>query len=156
MVDAETLYQEYGARVLLIASRLCQRREDAEDVSQDTFLEVIRRVHQFRGTGPVEAWLCSIAKAKALMLLRRERYRATSPLIEGVMPARQDLIHERLDLECAVAQLTRESRQALVYHEMDGYTMREIANRTGTSLTCTKARVRRARARVRQFLGLEN
>jgi hypothetical protein len=65
MVDAETLYQDYGALVLSIASRLCPRREDAEDVFQDTFVEVVRGAHRFRGPGPVEAWLCSIVKAKA-------------------------------------------------------------------------------------------
>jgi DNA-directed RNA polymerase specialized sigma24 family protein len=86
------------------------------------------------------------------MLLRGKRYRATSPLVDMVTATRQDPIHERLDLECAVARLTRESRDAFLLHDQDGYTMREIANRAGSSLTCVKARVRRARTRARRFL----
>jgi RNA polymerase sigma factor (sigma-70 family) len=69
----ETVYRAFEGPVYTIGRRICGNEEDAEDVLQDTFLEVCRSIGRFRGDGSLWGWIRQVAVSKALMLLRRER-----------------------------------------------------------------------------------
>ena len=76
----EEVYRAYQAPVYNLGRRICGNEEDAEDVLQDTFLEVCRSIGKFRGDGSLWSWVRRVAVSKALMLLRRERHRAARSL----------------------------------------------------------------------------
>src|SRR5947208_16785055 len=78
----ETLYRAFEAPVYNLARRICRTAEDAEDVLQETFFEVCRSIGRYRGDGSLWGWVRSIAAGKALMRLRRNKYRDADELGE--------------------------------------------------------------------------
>ena len=81
----EALYRAYEVPVYYLARRICRTAEDAEDVLQETFFEVCRSIARYREEGSLWGWIRSIAASKALMRLRRNKYRDTDELhdVEG-------------------------------------------------------------------------
>src|SRR5947207_706982 len=78
----EALYRAFETPVYNLALRVLRRPEDAEDVLQETFLEVVRSIKQYRGEGHLWGWIRQIAASKALMRIRREQVRQTEELYE--------------------------------------------------------------------------
>ena len=72
----ESVYRAYRSQVYNLGRRICGNEEDAEDVLQDTFVEVCRSIKRYRGEGSLWGWIRQVAVSKALMLLRRERNRS--------------------------------------------------------------------------------
>src|SRR5881394_2333606 len=97
----ETLYRAFETPVYNLVRRMLRSPEDAEDVLQETFLEVVRSIKQYRGEGHLWGWIRQIASSKALMRIRRNQVRATEELHEeaaagpggggSAIPARVDL-----------------------------------------------------------------
>src|SRR3989442_4508095 len=71
----EALYRAFETPVYNLALRVLRRPEDAEDVLQETFLEVVRSIKQYRGEGHLWGWIRQIATSKALMRIRRDHVR---------------------------------------------------------------------------------
>src|SRR5512147_1011893 len=86
----EELYRAFEAPVYNLARRICRTTEDAEDVLQETFFEVFRSIGRFRGEGSLWGWVRTIASSKALMRLRRNKYRDTDELQDDVTPLRKE------------------------------------------------------------------
>src|SRR5207237_81945 len=80
----EALYRAFETPVYNLASRMLRSPEDAEDVLQETFLEVVRSIKQYRAEGHLWGWIRQIAASKALMRIRRNQVRATEELHEEV------------------------------------------------------------------------
>src|SRR5256712_10971728 len=78
----EALYRAFETPVYNLALRMLRTPEDAEDVLQETFLEVVRSIKQYRGEGHLWGWIKRIAASKALMRIRRNQVRATEELDE--------------------------------------------------------------------------
>jgi RNA polymerase sigma factor (sigma-70 family) len=78
----EALYRAFETPVYNLALRILRNAEDAEDVLQETFLEVVRSIKQYRGEGHLWGWIRRIAASKALMRIRRNRVRATEEFDE--------------------------------------------------------------------------
>src|SRR5437879_11686371 len=79
----EALYRAFETPVYNLALRVLRRPEDAEDVLQEPFLEVVRSINQYRGEGHVWGWLRQIAASRALMRIRHDRGRETEALREA-------------------------------------------------------------------------
>src|SRR5262245_1449664 len=82
----EHLYRAYEAGVYTLARRLTRTAEDAEDVLQETFLEVCRSLGSWRGDGSLWGWIRTIAASKALMRYRREKVRDADELDDSSDP----------------------------------------------------------------------
>src|SRR5881409_4126713 len=78
----EALYRAFETPVYNLARRMLKRPEDAEDVLQETFLEVVRSITQYRGEGHLWGWVRRIATSKALMRIRHDRVRETEEFHE--------------------------------------------------------------------------
>jgi len=76
----EALYRAFETPVYNLVRRMLRRPEDAEDVLQETFLEVVRNIKQYRGEGHLWGWIRRIASTKALMRIRRDQVRVTESL----------------------------------------------------------------------------
>jgi RNA polymerase sigma-70 factor (ECF subfamily) len=151
----EAVYRAFEAPVYNLARRICRTTEDAEDVLQETFLEVFRSIGSFRGEGSLWGWVRSIAASKALMRLRRNRYRETDELQDDVVPIRREDTALRMDLEAALERLNPVSRAVVWLHDVEGYTHEEIARLMDKTASFSKSQLARAHARLRRWLGEE-
>ena len=127
----EALYRAFEVPVYTVARRICRTAEDAEDVLQETFFEVCRSLPSYRGDGSLWGWVRTIAASKALMRLRRNRYRDTDELHDEFASAQRDQPHLRMDLEAALERLPHVSRAVVWLHDVEGYTHEEIATMMG-------------------------
>src|SRR6266568_2442340 len=123
----EALFRAFETPVYNLVRRMLRRPEDAEDVLQETFLEVVRNIKQYRGEGHLWGWIRRIASTKALMRIRRDQVRTTESLDEE--PGRPGM------------------------HVGAGYTHEEIAEQMGKTVSFSKSQLARAHARLRRVLG---
>jgi len=157
----EILYRSFSAPVYSICLRFTRVPAHAEDLTQETFIEVIRSIGQYRGEAPVGLWIRRIAVSKALMFLRsawhargqslddawEEMTYEHRPRAEGSY--RQD---QAMDLDAALAELPPVSRAVVWLHDVEGYTHREIADLMGKSESFSKSQLSRAYQRLRPYL----
>lgn len=156
----EEVYYAYQSSVYNLARRICGNEEDAEDVLQETFLEVCRSIRRFRGDGSLWGWIRQVAVSKALMHLRRERRRAAEPLDtvnggpvrSGGGAVRSPEPTAPIDLETAVTRLTPVTRAVLWLHDVEGYTHEEIGEMMGKTASFSKSQLSRAHRRLREWL----
>jgi len=159
----EALYRAHAPRVLRIARRLCRRPEDAEEVVQETFMEMVRSIGGYRGEGAVGHWLGRIAASKALDRLRLLAVRAGETSLEEEREPQSVLafapspggVPARMDLETALSRLPDLSRMVVWLHDVEGYTHDEIAQITGKTASFSKSQLSRAHERLRQVLAEE-
>jgi RNA polymerase sigma-70 factor (ECF subfamily) len=165
-VGFERLYQLHRARVYALCLRMTGNLAEAEDLTQDAFLIVFRKIGSFRGDSAFSTWLHRIAINVALMRRRRRTSLETS-LEENSEPGSDragpleslggdDLflagLIDRLQLERALEQLRPFHRLVVELHDVQGYKHNEIAKMLDCSIGDSKSRLHRARARLRQLL----
>ena len=147
----EALYRAFEAPVYNLVRRMRRRPEDAEDVLQETFLELVRNIKQYRGEGHLWGWVRRIASTKALMRIRRDSIRATEELDEE--PGKPAMhVGANIDLERAFERLSQTSRAVVWLHDVEGYTHEEIAEQMGRTVSFSKSQLARAHARLRRLL----
>jgi RNA polymerase sigma-70 factor (ECF subfamily) len=151
----EAVYRAFEAPVYNLARRICRTTEDAEDVLQETFFEVCRSIGRYREEGSLWGWVRTIAASKALMRLRRNKYRDTDELQEDVVGHRREDTALRMDLEAALERLSETSRAVVWLHDVEGYTHEEIAGMMGRTPSFSKSQLARAHQRLRRWLGEE-
>jgi len=151
----EALYRAFETPVYNLARRICRSTEDAEDVLQETFLEVVKSIQTYRGEGHLWGWVRRIAASKALMRLRREKLRATDELDDDSTGGPPASIGARIDLERAFERLSETSRAVVWLHDVEGFTHEEIAEQMGKTVSFSKSQLARAHARLRRLLVAE-
>ena len=158
----EGLYRVYADPVSNLARRICRSAHEAEEVVQETFLEMVRSVRSFRGDGAFGAWLRRIAVSKALSFLRSRKRRAKTDCqsiveLDGPAEFRPAVDGSgrwlKVDLERALAMLPDDARVVVWLFDVEGLTHREIAALFGRSTSFSKSRLSRAHARLRELLG---
>ncbi len=166
-MDFAEIYLNYYRRVYRWCFRIVRNREDAEDLTQDTFVQVMRKIHTFRGDASLSTWLYSVARNTALMRLRRKRLPQSSLDEEhefgegssspynsfGLADHSLGDPDARIDLTRAVEQLPRGFKAALLLHDLEDYTHSEIARYRGWTTGTSKSQVHKARFRMRELLG---
>ncbi|MEM7279785.1 MAG: sigma-70 family RNA polymerase sigma factor, partial [Pseudomonadota bacterium] len=127
----------------------------AEDVLQETFVEVIRSIANFRGEAALGTWIRHIAVSKSLMLLRSAWERRSMQMPEAAedqlrAPAQQ--LDDAKDLAQALGTLEPQSRVVVWLHDVEGYTHKEIAELMDKTVAFSKSRLSRAHASLRSLL----
>jgi RNA polymerase sigma-70 factor (ECF subfamily) len=148
----ERVYRLYERGVYTLARRLTRTAEDAEDVLQETFLEVCRSIGNWRGEGSLWSWIRTVAASKALMRYRREKLREAEQLDDELGGSGED-VPLRLDLEAALERLPERTRAVVWLHDVEGYTHEEIAELMGQTASFSKSQLARAHDRLRRWLG---
>ncbi len=151
----EGVYRTYESAVFTVARRICGNDADAQDVLQDTFLEVCRSIGQYRGDGSLWGWIRQVTVSKALIHLRREKVRAASSLdLDGPTPVAATTQPQPLapvELEAALDRLSPVARSVLWLHEVEGYTHQEIGEMMGKTASFSKSQLSRAHQRLREL-----
>ncbi|GLU32300.1 sigma-70 family RNA polymerase sigma factor [Trinickia caryophylli] len=147
------LYQAYRRRLARFLGRFTWKAELIDEVINDTFLIVWRRAHEFRGEASISTWIISIAYRTALHALRDERRWDFEPLerVDTIVQYWHD--HELPDLlSKALDLLPEEHRLVMTLAYVLGHSIDEIAQITRTPVTTVKARLHRAKGKLRQTL----
>jgi RNA polymerase sigma-70 factor (ECF subfamily) len=157
-----TLYERHRGPVFRFACRLLGSAAQAEDVTQECFLSVLRRPRAFQADrASLRTYLCAIARHLAWQHLRRSGFETTvedlpeSPCAEAEMaePFRHVVEGEiRSAVRAAVDDLSPLQREAIVLFEYEGLNLAEIALVCDTDVGTVKARLHRARERLRRAL----
>ena len=152
------LYDMHVDRIYRLTTRIAGDDELARDFTQDTFVRAWQRLDGFRGDSAFSTWLHSIAVSVSLNGLRRvDRHRKReSPLEEAATVSRgarrmEPDVRERLHR--ALDGLAEIYRTVFLMHDLEGYNHDEIADALGIAQGTSKARLFRARAKLRQALG---
>jgi RNA polymerase sigma-70 factor (ECF subfamily) len=165
----EVLYRTYASMVFTLACRMLGSRAAAEDVVQDSFVEVIRKVPDFRGEGDIRAWIKRIAINKCLSHLRSPWIaRRVADVVEDATPAVMSGVAaafepERVDeaarsfggqqeLAGALAAISPTARAVVWLHDVEGYTHGEIGRLMGRSTSFSKSQLSRAYRELRRIL----
>ena len=156
----EQLYRSFERPVFTLALRLTGRREEAQDVLQDTMMKLFDRIAEFRGDSPFWGWLRQIAVNEALMLLRRRgRLLVEGEFDEAVLSDAEQMLPPRAAdaaiLGRALNDLPGATRSVLWLYHAEGYTHEEIAAAMGKSLSFSKSQLARGTRRLRVLLQLQ-
>ena len=153
-----TLYDENVDRIYRLAYRMAGEEDLAKDFTQEAFLRAYQRLDQFRGDAAFSTWLHSIAVSVALNGLRKvDRHRKRERSLEDaahVAPGQRHVepdVRERI--EEAVNELPEIYKTVFLMHDLEGYSHGEIAETLGVAEGTSKARLSRARAKLRESLG---
>jgi RNA polymerase sigma-70 factor (ECF subfamily) len=147
-------YDLYAGLVNGLALRILRNPAEAEDVVQEVFVQVWRQAERYdRSRGSAEAWLCTIARTRALDRLRRRVARREEPGEALPTPATPPRTEEALAVRKALDSLSADQRRALELAYYEGLTQTEIAERLGEPLGTIKTRIRSAMIRLRDVLG---
>jgi RNA polymerase sigma-70 factor (ECF subfamily) len=153
------LYDAHVGRVYRLAFRMAGDEALAQDFTQDTWVRVFDRLSTFRGEAAFSTWLHSIATNVILNGLRkvdRHRKREADLELADRHPAPRPGLDgsERLRLHAAIDQLSDPLRLVLVMHDLEGFKHPEIAQSLDIPVGTSKARLSRARQKLRVELGL--
>jgi RNA polymerase sigma-70 factor, ECF subfamily len=160
----EVLYNLHKRRVYSLCLRMTGNTAEAEDLAQEAFLQLFRKISTFRGESAFSTWLHRMAVNVVLMHLRKKGLPVVS-LEETVdsdeeSPKRdlgaEDTVLEgsldRLRLGKAVDNLPPGYRTIFVLHDVEGYEHNEIAEMVGCSIGNSKSQLHKARMRLRELL----
>jgi len=153
----EELYCRHSVRLYNLVYRMCGSPADAEDLLQEIFLLVHRKLPTFKGESTLGTWLYRLAMNHCLDHLRSRGHRmaAHTGSIDMALLARSgsaDAVAERLDLERAIARLPEGCRAAFLLHDVEGFEHREVARILNVAEGTSKSQVHKARLRIREFL----
>ena len=154
----ETLYKRLAGNIYTLALHLLGNREDAEEVLQDTFVNLHKSAHRFNPKlGSARAYLYTIARNEARMRLRAKRSRPVNAEIDVVMLGITETSHkqdDRLVLNRLLDRLHKEDADLLRACFFEGYSHTELAKKTGIPLGTLKSRMRRALLKLRELWGV--
>ena len=162
----EFLYQLHGRRVYALCLRMVGNPADAEDLMQEAFLQLFRKIGTFRGESAFSTWLHRMTVNVVLMRLRKKSLPTDSleetlePDAENSGPKRDvgapDLrlsgAVDRVNLERSIEKLPPGYRTVFVLHDVQGYEHNEIAEIMGCSVGNSKSQLHKARTRLRELL----
>jgi RNA polymerase sigma-70 factor, ECF subfamily len=162
----ECLYRLHSRRVYAVCLRMVGDTTEAEDLTQEAFLRLFRKIHTFRGESAFSTWLHRLAVNIVLMHLRKKSPPIVSieatpdPEDETASPSidigEADLLLEgaidRINLKRCIAQLPVGYRSIFVLHDIQGYHHNEIAEILGRSVGDSKSQLHKARIRLRELL----
>jgi RNA polymerase sigma-70 factor (ECF subfamily) len=160
----EVLYNLHKRRVYSLCLRMTANAAEAEDLTQEAFMQLFRKIATFRGESAFSTWLHRMAVNVVLMQLRKKGL-AVVPLEDDIeteeeTPKKdfgaQDLALEgsidRLRLENAIGRLPPGYRSIFVLHDVEGYEHNEIAEIIGCSIGNSKSQLHKARMKLRELL----
>jgi RNA polymerase sigma-70 factor (ECF subfamily) len=159
------LFQSHKKRVYSVCLLMTKNISEAEDLTQEAFLQVFRSVSSFRGDSAFSTWLYRVAVNTVLMKLRRRKSPPIVSLDEPVSPESPSLRRDvgkadpdltgaidRITLRRAMQELPEGCRQIFTLHEVEGYQHHEIAEMLDCSVGNSKSQLHKAKMKMRDLL----
>ena len=157
----ETLYERHHRRVYSLCLRMLANPTEAEDMTQEVFIQVFRKISSFRGDSAFTTWLHRLTVNQVLMHFRKRNVKLEHTTEEGEMtnvvqagserPQAMPVV-DRIALDAAIAQLPPGYRTVFVLHDVEGYEHEEVADMLGCSVGTSKSQLHKARMKLRGLL----
>ena len=161
MAAFETLYERHHRRVYSLCLRMLANPTEAEDLAQEVFIQLFRKLGSFRGESAFTTWLHRLTVNHVLMHFRKKGVKLEKTTQEGEIGEIQDLIKgagerprfvDRIALDRAIAELPPGYRTVFVLHDVEGFEHEEIGNLLGVTSGTSKSQLHKARLRLRELL----
>jgi RNA polymerase sigma-70 factor, ECF subfamily len=153
----EELVRKHRLATYRVALRMLGDESDAEDATQDAFVQAWRNLGGFRADAAFPTWMYRIVTNRCLNMLRARRRTEPLPDDREAPASRPDRIAEARwqveDLKLAILRLTPEQRAPLVLRELQGCSYEEIAEALDVSISAVKSRLHRARLELLSAMG---
>jgi RNA polymerase sigma-70 factor (ECF subfamily) len=151
-VELDAVFRAHQRAVFAYFLRVVGNRQDAEELTQETFVRACGAALRFRGDSKVTTWLFGIARRVFLEAVRAGLFERP-PELPDEIPAAPSRAEERIDLQRALASLGVADREVLVMVDVLGFEPSEVAAIVGVSPETFRVRLHRARGRLREAYG---
>jgi RNA polymerase sigma-70 factor (ECF subfamily) len=157
----EEIYNRHHRRVYAICLRMLQNTAEAEDLTQDVFIQLYRKIGSFRGDSAFTTWLHRLTVNQVLMHFRKRNVKFEKTTEEGETPVQivggtenpeKMPIVDKIALENAIEQLPEGYKNVFVLHDIEGYEHEEVARILGCSVGTSKSQLHKARLKLRKLL----
>ena len=162
----EEIYRLHARRVYALCLRMLGDPIEAEDLAQEAFLQLFRKIHTFRGESAFSSWLHRLTANVVLMSFRKKKAVVTSldeitrindedsaPRWEiGSQDLRLTGVFDRVNLQTAIERLPEGYKRMFLLHDVHGYEHNEIAQILDCSIGNSKSQLHKARKRLRELL----
>jgi RNA polymerase sigma-70 factor (ECF subfamily) len=161
----EIIYQRYHRRTYSLTLRMTSSQTEAEDLTQEVFIQLFRKIGSFRGDSAFSTWLHRLTVNQVLMHFRRRSYKNEKTSEDGEMP--EQTVHgtgnpnkmpvvDRIALKKAIAELPNGYRNVFMLHDVEGFEHEEVARHLGISVGTSKSQLHKARLKLRTLLAKQN
>jgi RNA polymerase sigma-70 factor, ECF subfamily len=157
----EELYRRHFRRVYALCLRMMNDPVQAEDLTQDVFIQLFNKIGSFRGDSAFTTWLHRMTVNQVLMHFRKRSTKSEltsaddetpDQIVKGTEnPDRMPVI-DRIALEKAVQQLPPGYRTVFILHDVEGYEHEEIAKMLGVAEGTSKSQLHKARLKLRNYI----
>lgn len=157
----EEIYNRHHRRVYSLCMRMLQNTTEAEDLTQDVFIQLYRKIGTFRGDSAFTTWLHRMTVNQVLMHFRKRNVKFEKTTDEGEAPVQVTMgtenpkkmsIIDKIALENAIAQLPPGNKNVFVLHVIEGYEHEEVAKILGCAVGTSKSQLSKARLKLRKLL----
>ena len=157
----ELIYERYHRRTYSLCLRMTSSQTEAEDLTQEVFIQLFRKIGSFRGDSAFSTWLHRLTVNQVLMHFRRRSVKNERTSEDGEMPEQvvsgstnpnRMQIVDKIALENAIAQLPEGYKNVFVLHDVEGFEHEEVARKMGISVGTSKSQLHKARLKLRGLL----
>ncbi|MGC2239117.1 MAG: RNA polymerase sigma factor [Pyrinomonadaceae bacterium] len=158
----EKIYSDYRSKVFSVCRRFVSDIETAEDLTQEVFLQIYKKISSFKGESKLSTWIHRIAVNQSLMHLRRRNIiyfksidEIESHLLPSVPGSENRLrlnINDKILLASIIKELPKGYRNVFVLHDIEGFEHEEIARLLNCSVGTSKSQLHKARLKLRQLI----
>jgi RNA polymerase sigma-70 factor (ECF subfamily) len=150
------LYERFKGRLFGLCLRYADSEDEALDMLQEGFIKVFRDLHQFRGEGPLEAWLRRVVVNAAISRLRKKTWVKETDFDWDQLPEQvEEYTPDSMDVEEVIRliqQLPKGFRTVFNLYAVEGYSHREIAQILGIAESTSRSQYQRARKMLQEWL----
>ena len=157
----EELYQRHNRRVYSLCLRMTGNVVEAEDLAQEVFIQLFRKIGSFRGESAFTTWLHRLVVNQCLMHFRKKSVKLERTTEEGDTPVQVVRgtenpnampVLDRIALDNALEQLPAGYRTVFVLHDVEGHEHEEIAKMLNVAVGTSKSQLHKARMKLRKIL----
>ncbi|HEX8494813.1 MAG TPA: RNA polymerase sigma factor [Pyrinomonadaceae bacterium] len=157
----EELYHRHFRRVYALCLRMTGNPEQAEDLTQDVFIQLFNKIGSFRGDSAFTTWLHRMTVNQVLMHFRKRSTKSEltsvteetpDQIVRGTENPDKMPVIDRIALEKAVQQLPPGYRTVFILHDVEGYEHEEIARMMGVAEGTSKSQLHKARLKLRNLI----
>lgn len=161
LVAFEIIYQRYHRRTYSLCLRMTSSQTEAEDLTQEVFIQLFRKIGSFRGDSAFSTWLHRMTVNQVLMHFRRRSVKNEKTSETGDMPEQtvtgsanpnRMQVVDRIALKNAIAELPNGYRKVFILHDVEGLEHEEVAGVLGISVGTSKSQLHKARLKLRGLL----
>lgn len=161
MTAFEEIYSRHHRRVYSICLRMLQNTSEAEDLTQDVFIQLYRKIGSFRGDSAFTTWLHRMTVNQVLMHFRKRTVKFEKTTEEGETPEQivtgstnphKMQIVDKIALDNAIEQLPNGYKNVFVLHDVEGFEHEEVARILGCSVGTSKSQLHKARLKLQKLL----